>query len=50
MTARKLWDAFGSVEAIAAATPEAIAAIDGIGPRQAAKLADILRALARPED
>jgi len=37
-TARRLWDAFGSLEAIASASQEDIARVQGIGTKQAEKL------------
>ncbi|MFU2208004.1 excinuclease ABC subunit UvrC [Solidesulfovibrio sp. C21] len=45
-TARKLWEAFGSVAAMKAASPADIAAKAGLGPKQAAKVADSLSGLA----
>ncbi len=38
--ARALAEAFGSVDAIAAASPEALAAVDGVGPTIAASVAE----------
>ncbi len=38
--ARALAEAFGSVDAIAAASPDALAAVDGVGPTIAASLAE----------
>ncbi|EFL50478.1 excinuclease ABC, C subunit [Solidesulfovibrio fructosivorans JJ]] len=45
-TARKLWEAFGSVAAMKAASPADLALKAGLGPKQAAKLADSLAGLA----
>ncbi|MDO5536006.1 MAG: excinuclease ABC subunit UvrC [Desulfovibrionaceae bacterium] len=44
-TARLLWDRFGSFEAMQQAAPADIAAIDGIGPARAAKIAACLHSL-----
>ncbi|WP_428569527.1 MAG: excinuclease ABC subunit UvrC [Solidesulfovibrio sp. DCME] len=44
-TAKRLWEAFGSVAAMQAAGAEAIAARTGLGPKRAAALATALSAL-----
>ena len=45
-TARRLWEAFGSLAAMQAAGADEIAAKTGLGPRQAAKIAVALAGLA----
>jgi excinuclease ABC subunit C len=45
-TARRLWDAFGSVAAMKAASPEEIAARTGLGPARAGRVAAGLAGLA----
>ncbi|MBA4357633.1 MAG: excinuclease ABC subunit C [Desulfovibrio sp.] len=40
--ARRLWDAFGSMAAMRAATPEQLARVRGVGPALAARIADAL--------
>lgn len=44
-TARLLWEAFGSLEAMAAATEEDLARLPGLGKKKAAALAAALRSL-----
>lgn len=44
-TARLLWEAFGSLEAMAAASPEDLARLPGLGRKKAAALAAALKSL-----
>ena len=44
-TARLLWDAFKSMEAIKAATVEELLALDGLGPKKAAHILALLKKL-----
>jgi len=48
--ARRLWDAFGTLEGIVDAGVEKLAAVPGIGPAKAGKLVEGLRALKEKKD